>query len=96
MVERMYEHGKALNMASHFEIDDVIDPADTRRWITTMLDSAPAAPAACGQEAPQHRHLVSRPARDQVDESPDVPDAVSLGHPAQGSTAAGAAGVSNW
>ncbi|MCI0347379.1 MAG: carbamoyl-phosphate synthase large subunit, partial [Chloroflexi bacterium] len=27
MVERMYEHGKALNTASHFEIDDVIDPA---------------------------------------------------------------------
>ena len=25
----MYEHGKALNMASHFEIDDVIDPAET-------------------------------------------------------------------
>jgi hydrogenase maturation protein HypF len=23
---RMYEHGKALNMATHFEIDDVIDP----------------------------------------------------------------------
>ena len=36
----MYEHGKAVNMASHFEIDDVIDPADSRRWITTMLDVA--------------------------------------------------------
>lgn len=31
MVARMYEHGKALNAASHFEIDDVIDPADSRR-----------------------------------------------------------------
>jgi len=41
MVERMYQHGKALNMASHFEIDDVIDPAESRRWITTMLASAP-------------------------------------------------------
>jgi acetyl-CoA carboxylase carboxyltransferase component len=40
MVERMYEHGKAVNMASHFEIDDVIDPADSRRWITTMLQTA--------------------------------------------------------
>ena len=29
MVDRMYEHGKAVNMASYFEIDDVIDPADT-------------------------------------------------------------------
>ena len=41
MVDRMYEHGKALNVASHFEIDDVIDPADTRRWITTLLSAAP-------------------------------------------------------
>jgi len=37
MVARMYEHGKAVNMASHFEIDDVIDPADSRRWILTAL-----------------------------------------------------------
>ena len=45
MVERMYEHGKAVNMASYFEIDDVIDPADSRRWITTMLTAAgPPAP----------------------------------------------------
>jgi acetyl-CoA carboxylase carboxyltransferase component len=44
MVDAAYEHGKALNSASHFEIDDVIDPADSRRWITTMLASAPPAP----------------------------------------------------
>jgi acetyl-CoA carboxylase carboxyltransferase component len=42
MVDRMYEHGKAVNVASHFEIDDVIDPADTRRWLTTLLAGAPA------------------------------------------------------
>jgi acetyl-CoA carboxylase carboxyltransferase component len=41
MVDRMYEHGKALNAASHFEIDDVIDPAETRRWLVTLLDAAP-------------------------------------------------------
>ena len=34
MVDRAYESGKALNAASWFEIDDVIDPADSRRWIT--------------------------------------------------------------
>jgi acetyl-CoA carboxylase carboxyltransferase component len=52
MVERMYEHGKALNMATYFEIDDVIDPADTRRWITTMLTSStPTAPRA-GKKRP--------------------------------------------
>jgi acetyl-CoA carboxylase carboxyltransferase component len=33
----MYQWGKAVNTASHFEIDDVIDPADSRRWITTLL-----------------------------------------------------------
>jgi acetyl/propionyl-CoA carboxylase alpha subunit/acetyl-CoA carboxylase carboxyltransferase component len=33
MVARMYEIGKGVNMASHFEIDDVIDPMDSRRWI---------------------------------------------------------------
>lgn len=41
MVARLYEHGKALSVATHFEIDDVIDPADTRRWIAAVLDSAP-------------------------------------------------------
>ncbi len=41
MVERMYRHGKAVSAASHFEIDDVIDPADSRRWITSALASAP-------------------------------------------------------
>lgn len=37
MVDRLYEHGKALSVATHFEIDDVIDPADTRRWISTIV-----------------------------------------------------------
>ena len=37
MVEAAYDYGKALNSASHFEIDDVIDPADSRRWVTTLL-----------------------------------------------------------
>ncbi|HET6810726.1 MAG TPA: carboxyl transferase domain-containing protein [Acidimicrobiales bacterium] len=37
MVARMYQHGKALNTATYFEIDDVIDPADTRPWITAAL-----------------------------------------------------------
>jgi len=41
MVDRMYQVGKAVNIASCFEIDDVIDPADTRRWISSMLPSGP-------------------------------------------------------
>ncbi len=40
MVERAYEHGKALNVATHFEIDDVIDPAHTRQRIVHMLMAA--------------------------------------------------------
>ncbi len=39
MVERMYAVGTATNVATHFEIDDVIDPADSRRWIATLLTS---------------------------------------------------------
>jgi acetyl-CoA carboxylase carboxyltransferase component len=52
MVARAYEQGKAINAASHFEIDDVIDPADSRRWITSMLDAAPPAPARDGKKRP--------------------------------------------
>jgi acetyl-CoA carboxylase carboxyltransferase component len=42
MVAGLYEQGKALNTASVFEIDDVIDPADTRGWITAALAGTPA------------------------------------------------------
>ena len=52
MVERMYQWGKAINAASHFEIDDVIDPADSRRWITTMLAAAPAPGTRSGKKRP--------------------------------------------
>ena len=48
----MYEHGKALNAASYFEIDDVIDPADTRRWITAVLDVRPAPAPRAGKKRP--------------------------------------------
>jgi hypothetical protein len=40
MVFRAYEHGKALNVAAHFEIDDVIDPAATRARFVHALESA--------------------------------------------------------
>ncbi len=36
-VDEMYARGKATSMASVLEIDDVVDPADTRRWIVTGL-----------------------------------------------------------
>src|SRR6267142_4891719 len=52
MVERMYQIGKAVNVASHFELDDVIDPADSRRWIANALRSAPPAPPRAGKKRP--------------------------------------------
>jgi acetyl/propionyl-CoA carboxylase alpha subunit/acetyl-CoA carboxylase carboxyltransferase component len=44
MVAAAYEHGKALNQAATYHIDEVIDPADTRRWIVAGLRSLPPAP----------------------------------------------------
>ena len=37
LVEAAYQHGKALTSATTFELDDVIDPADSRAWITRLL-----------------------------------------------------------
>jgi len=41
MVANAYENGKAINTASHFEIDNVIDPADSRHLIISALKAAP-------------------------------------------------------
>ena len=38
-VEQAYTMGKGMNMASYMEIDAVIDPAETRRWIMRGLTS---------------------------------------------------------
>jgi acetyl-CoA carboxylase carboxyltransferase component len=38
MVAAAYERGSAINMASHFEIDDVIDPARSRDWVRLLFD----------------------------------------------------------
>ena len=40
LIELAYEHGSALNVATHFEIDDVIDPADTRGRVISALGAA--------------------------------------------------------
>jgi acetyl-CoA carboxylase carboxyltransferase component len=37
LVARMYDAGKATEMASHLEIDAVIDPAATREFIIKAL-----------------------------------------------------------
>ncbi len=51
-VAGMYEQGKAINTASLFEIDDVIDPADTRRWIVEGLRACPPPPPRTGKKRP--------------------------------------------
>ena len=50
MVARMYEVGKAVNIASHFELDEVIDPADSRSWIMAGLRSVPPAAPRSGKK----------------------------------------------
>ena len=52
LVAKSYERGKAINMASHFEVDDVIDPADTRARIMSVLRSLPPKPVRTGKKRP--------------------------------------------
>jgi len=44
LVGKAIERGHALNMASHLEIDEVIDPAETRDWLLAHLRAAGGAP----------------------------------------------------
>jgi acetyl-CoA carboxylase carboxyltransferase component len=44
MTAALHEHAKGLNAATLFELDDVVDPADTRRLVASTL--AAAEPAA--------------------------------------------------
>ncbi|OOK82412.1 carboxyl transferase domain protein [Mycobacterium kansasii] len=37
LVAAAYQHGKALRSATTFELDDVIDPAESRTWISRLL-----------------------------------------------------------
>jgi acetyl-CoA carboxylase carboxyltransferase component len=41
LVASEYERGKALNVGSLYEVDDVIDPAETRKWIVAGLKAMP-------------------------------------------------------
>ena len=52
IVTEAYERGKALNLASHFEIDDVIDPAETRAVIANLLRACPPPPERTGKKRP--------------------------------------------
>jgi acetyl/propionyl-CoA carboxylase alpha subunit len=51
LVAGMYEKGNAVSVASGFEIDAVIDPAETRAWLVKGLRAA-------GPRSPKHRRFV--------------------------------------
>ena len=52
-VAAAYERGQGMNMAAYGEIDDVIDPADSRRWIATLFDaSSPGRRERAGKKRP--------------------------------------------
>ncbi|MCP3394826.1 biotin/lipoyl-binding protein [Bradyrhizobium sp. CCGB12] len=51
-VAELYANGKAVSIASVFEIDNVIDPAETRRWIMAGLRSVPKPPVRTAKKRP--------------------------------------------
>ena len=48
MVAAAYARGKALSTATYFEVDEVIDPAESRKWVATALLGA--------KRRPRHEH----------------------------------------
>lgn len=51
-VAELYANGKAVSIASVLEIDEVIDPADTRHWILAGLRSVPKPEPRSGRKRP--------------------------------------------
>jgi acetyl/propionyl-CoA carboxylase alpha subunit len=52
LVKEMYEKGTGISLAEYLEIDDVIDPADSRSWVIRGLRSLPPRPIAEGKRRP--------------------------------------------
>lgn len=50
LVANAYDWSRALNAGTVFEVDDVIDPADTRKWVVMGLDSAPPVIPRAGKK----------------------------------------------
>jgi acetyl-CoA carboxylase carboxyltransferase component len=51
-VDDLYARGKAIAVASILEIDDVIDPAETRRWLMRALRMVAPRPPKDGKRRP--------------------------------------------
>ena len=52
MVASSYERAKAINAASLYGVDDVIDPAHSRDWVVAGLRSLPPTPPRTGKKRP--------------------------------------------
>ena len=52
MVAAAYARGKALSTATYFEVDEVIDPADSRKWVATGLLGAERRPGHARKRRP--------------------------------------------
>lgn len=52
LIAKAYENGSALNMASHVEIDDVIDPSDTRARIVAVIGDTVSWRTRTGKKRP--------------------------------------------
>ena len=52
LVADSYAWARALNAGTVFEVDDVIDPADTRKWLVMGLNSVPPTPVRAGKKRP--------------------------------------------
>ena len=52
LIDAAYIRGSALSMASHTEIDDVIDPSDTRKRILAVLSACPTPLPRMGKKRP--------------------------------------------
>jgi acetyl-CoA carboxylase carboxyltransferase component len=56
-VAAAYDRGKGISMAEYFEIDDVIDPADTRRWVAMLFSDRDAPPPPAAGRAKRRPHV---------------------------------------
>ena len=52
LIAAAYERGGALNIAAHAEIDEVIDPADTRDRLVSLLNASPTPAPRTGKKRP--------------------------------------------
>lgn len=49
---KYYAAGTALNVVAKVELDSVIDPMDTRDWVTRVLLAMPPPPPAPARSGP--------------------------------------------